>query len=195
MDEDLEIINKVKSGQTEAFSVLVDKYKKPVLNLIYRYMGDAADSEDLAQEAFLRAFKALPSFEARAKFFTWLYRITVNLAIRARKKKSALKFQSIENKMQEGSSEVISAALSTDSPEVETERNELKRQVQLAINALPDDYRMIVILSRYHDLSYEEISEVLNLTLAAVKSRLHRAKKMLKEKLEGYVNRQFSWVK
>ena len=181
MDEDLEIINKVKSGQTEAFSVLVDKYKKPVLNLIYRYMGDAADSEDLAQEAFLRAFKALPSFEARAKFFTWLYRITVNLAIRARKKKSALKFQSIENKMQEGSSEVISAALSTDSPEVETERNELKRQVQLAINALPDDYRMIVILSRYHDLSYEEISEVLNLTLAAVKSRLHRAKKMLKE--------------
>lgn len=185
MDEDLEIVKRVKGGDSHAFSLLVGKYKKPILNLIYRYTGRADQAEDLAQEVFLRAFKGLSGFKAEAKFFTWLYRIAVNLCLRTRERNSKFLFQSLEEKSQDGS--LGKTLISDVEPHQEMERSELRNHVQEAVMALPPDQRSVVILYRYHDLSYEEIAETLNISLAAVKSRLHRARTTLKERLSPYV--------
>lgn len=187
MDDDLEIVNRVKAGDSAAFSELVHKYKKPILNLIYRLMGSADEAEDLAQEAFLRAYRGLSKFEARAKFFTWLYRIAMNVALRARKRRSRYSFESLEQKVENGSSEMRRAIATSSGPSSKMEKREMQEIVKKAIGQLPDEQRSVVILYRYENLSYEEISKVLNVSLPAVKSRLHRARKNLKDLLAEYV--------
>jgi RNA polymerase sigma-70 factor (ECF subfamily) len=185
MDEDREYVARVKGGEAEAFSHLVNKYRKPILNLIYRYTGRADEAEDLAQEVFLRAFRGLAHFKAQAKFFTWLYRIAVNLCLRVRQRSSRFIFQSLDREDETGMTG--EKGQGPDEPQKELERQELQDKVRQAVMDLPDDQRIAVLLYRYHDLSYEDIAQVLNISMPAVKSRLHRARKALKDSLEQYV--------
>jgi RNA polymerase sigma-70 factor, ECF subfamily len=187
MDEDLVIVNRIKNGHADAFSLLVKKYEKPVLNLVYRISGNADEAEDLAQEVFLRAFKGISGFKADAKFFTWLYRIAVNVTLRARERRNKFVFHSLDQKTDEGNKAVFQALACENSPSDDVERLELQKVVKSAINELPDDQRMAVILYRYHNLSYEEVANVLEITVPAVKSRLHRSRKFLKDKLQDYM--------
>lgn len=189
MDEDLEIVRRFKSGNKEVFSILVEKYKKPVLNLIYRFTGSTNDSEDLAQEVFLRAYKGLDKFQEKAKFFTWLYRITMNLSFRFRKRAGKFVFQSIDQKEEEGDYEAQMMSYGSENPvEDIIQRKETQMMVQKAVLELSPEQRSVLILYRYHNLSYEEIASVLEISVSAVKSRLHRARETLKEKLTPYVN-------
>jgi RNA polymerase sigma-70 factor (ECF subfamily) len=186
MDEDLQIIRRFKAGNKDAFSELVQKYTKPVLNLVYRVSGDPCDVEDLTQEVFLKAYKGLDKFKGDSKFFTWLYRIAVNVTLRAREKKSKVFLQSLEQKNENGNGNDNFMTVS-QCPQDSLEKDEMQNKVREAIKELDEDYRTPLILFRYHELSYEEISEIMNLSVAAVKSRLHRARKALKDKLELYI--------
>ena len=188
MDEDLDVVRRFQAGEKDVFTILVNKYKKPVLNLIYRFTGTREDSEDLAQEVFLRAYKGLDRFQAKAKFFTWLYRITMNLSLRYRQRKRKFIFQSLEQKEENGNFEAEREMTSLSNPvEDEMDRSEIQKVVRKAVMELSPDQRSVLILYRYQNLSYEEIAESLNISLSAVKSRLHRARSTLKDKLKDYV--------
>ncbi|MEW6282197.1 MAG: sigma-70 family RNA polymerase sigma factor [Candidatus Eremiobacterota bacterium] len=186
--EDLYLMERVKAGDGEAYSEIVRKYQKTVLNLTYRFTGDAAEAEDLAQEVFLRIYRAADRFEARAKFFTYLYQVTLNLCRNERAKVRHKRNTSLDAPTREG--EPDSARQIPDpsgSAEDLLERQELGEAVREAVLSLPEDQRVAVMMQRFQGLSYEEIAEILKLSVPAVKSRLHRAKLTLKEKLEPYL--------
>ena len=174
-DPDVAAMLRFQAGDGSAFEELVLRHQKNVLNLVYRYLGDAVQAEDVSQEAFLRVYRARSSYSPTAKFSTWLYRITVNLClnqIRSRRTTGALP-------------EIASG----EAPGADLDRVELQKAVKDAVDGLPENQRMAVLLARFEELSYEEICKVMDLSLEAVKSLLHRAKETLKEKLGPYVKR------
>lgn len=186
--EDLFWMQQVKAGNTEAFSNIIRKYQKTVLNLTYRFTGDATEAEDLAQDVFLRIYRAADRFEARAKFFTYLYQVTLNLCRNERAKVRHKRNTSLDAPLKEGEPEMVRQLEDpSGSAEDLLTRQELGEAVREAVLSLPEDQRVAVMMQRFQNLSYEEIAEVLNLSVPAVKSRLHRAKLSLKEKLTPYL--------
>ena len=179
MEEDLEIIQKIKKGDKNAFNGLMEKYYKPVLNVIYRFYGcEKEEAEDVAQEVFLRVLKGIDNFEGRSSFFTYLYKVAMNLCFTKRKLEKTVKI-SIDDPE-------TSESLLIDNEgfvEREYERRELEITIKKAVQSLPIEQRSVVILARFQNLSYEEIAGALNISVQAVKSRLHRAMMSLKEKL------------
>lgn len=187
MDEDLALLERFRGGDTAAFDELLLKYQKPVLNLIARFMGSTEQAEDLAQEVFLRVYRAAGRFEARARFFTYLYRITLNLCLKEREKTARRKAESLDAEPPGGEFPRRDLPDPQGSVEDAFARMELAQAVQQAVKALPDEQRSVVILNKYHNLSYEEIAEIMEISLPAVKSRLHRAKLTLKDLLMPYM--------
>lgn len=187
LTNDLEIIESCLSGNTEAFSFLVDKYKNLVYQLALRMTGNYHDSEDIAQEAFLKAYRSLPHYNPSYSFSSWLYKITLNIIRdRFRKKGVTIPFSTPEDGEKE-----VENNFSPDhdklaiNPEEWQIREENNRDLQLAINALPLSQREIIILRHIQNLSYHEIARVLNIPVNSVKARLHRARRQLKEFLQN----------
>jgi len=185
MDDDLSLLDQFRKGDTNAFNGLIEKYYTKVLNLVYRFYGcERHEAEDIAQEVFLRVYRGLERFEGRSSFFTYLYRVTMNLCLKKR-----------PNRWREAPSEMNeSAAMETpmfqkkvESVEGDLLQKEQARVVREVVLSLPEEQREVVLLSRFHDMPYEEIARTLHLSLAAVKSRLHRARLTLKERLAAYV--------
>lgn len=186
--EDVYWMQEVKAGNSEAFSHIIRKYQKTVLNLTYRFTGDATEAEDLAQEVFLRIYRAADRFEARAKFFTYLYQVTLNLCRNERAKVRHKRNTSLDAPIKNGEPDTVRQIEDpAGSAEDLLARQELGEAVREAVLSLPEDQRVAVMMQRFQNLSYEEIAEVLNLSVPAVKSRLHRAKLSLKEKLTPYL--------
>jgi len=181
VDEDVDLMLRVKAGDAEAFNRLMEKYQRTVVNLIYRFTGEAESAEDLAQEVFLRIYRAAPRYEPRAKFFTYLYQVTLNLCRNARDKNQRRRTLSLDHKGEEES------AWDVADPEMGAEgqiqHRETAQQVQQAIMALPDEQRQLLILQRFQHLGYEELAEATAQTVSAVKAKLHRARLALKKKL------------
>ncbi|MDP6957796.1 MAG: sigma-70 family RNA polymerase sigma factor [Planctomycetota bacterium] len=178
-DPDIEVMLRFQKGDEKAFEVLVTKHQRNVLNLIYRYLGNATQADDAAQEVFLKLYRARHKYTPKAKFSTWLYRITVNHClneIRSRKNQPA-SLDPIDDMTEQGEARA---------PDDQIHQGELRRAVKEAIDSLPENQRMAVILARYEEMSYEEISETMKTSLEAVKSLLHRAKESLQQKLSGY---------
>ncbi|MDW7679009.1 MAG: RNA polymerase sigma factor [bacterium] len=183
---DAQIMLQVKNGDAKAFEQLVEKYKLPIINFCLRFSGNKDDAEDLAQDVFVRVFQAAERYEDRAKFSTWLYRIAVNLCLNHQRRKKLITFLSLDRNhhdSSERSSDNLEALFSSSTPEREYELKEQQRLVQQAINSLPENQKTVVILYRYHNLSYQEIAKILNISISAVESRLHRAKLNLKKRL------------
>ena len=183
-DPDIEVMLRFQGGDEEAFETLVTRHQRNVLNLIYRYLGNAAQAEDAAQEVFLKLYRARHKYTPQARFSTWLYRITVNHClneIRARKSQP-VSISPIEELIGEGER-------AAGAPDDRIRQTELRQAVMEAIDALPENQRMAVILARYEEMSYEEISKTMKTSLEAVRSLLHRAKESLQEKLSGYLER------
>lgn len=187
VDEDLVLVERFKDGDMSAFDQLVRKYQKSVLNLVYRFTGDSNRAEDLAQEVFVRIFRALGGFEAKAKFFTYLYKVTLNLCLKEREREQRRRTYSLDENVHEDESRTREIEDPLGSAEAEVERRDTARIVREAVMSLPEEQRTAVILHRYQGLSYEEMAEVLEISLPAVKSRLHRAKLSLRDRLESYV--------
>lgn len=181
-DGDVELMLRLQGGDEAAFEDLVRRHQRNVLNLVYRYLGNAGDAEDVAQEVFFKVYRARHQYEPKAKFSTWLYRVTVNHCL-----------NEIRSRKSQPASSELSDDLLKDSgvinPDANLDREDLQHAVKAAVDALPEHQRMAVILARYEELSYEEIAETMGISLEAVKSVLHRAKETLKEKLLHFVKR------
>ena len=183
--DDFTLIRSIQAGDHQAFESLVRRYQRQVANLIYVTMGGRDDVEDIAQEVFIRVYRSLPKFKFDASFFSWLYRITMNLCIdeiRKRKIRRVLSLDYLTEDNLEKSRKNKDYTMASDS--VLTEE---KRQViQSALQRLTPEHREVLVLREYQDLSYNEIAETLGLRLEAVKSRIFRARMELKYLLNDY---------
>jgi RNA polymerase sigma-70 factor (ECF subfamily) len=179
VDSDIELMLRFQKGDEPAFEELVKKHTRGVLNLVYRYLGDSSRAEDVSQDIFVKVYRARMKYEPKAKFSTWLYRIAVNHClneIRARKSQPAVAAP-VNDLLEQPSGE---------DPDARISRSELQQAVKGAIDSLPENQRMAVILARYEDMSYDEIAETMGMSLEAVKSVLFRAKENLKQALSKY---------
>ena len=173
MMDELRAVAQAKKGDAEAFAYLVETYETSVYRLALRMCGNAHDAEEVAQEAFVAAWKGMPGFRGESKFSSWLYQLTTNAAIDfLRREKRHRATTPIED-------EVDLAAPGT--PQQSAEAAEVRQALQQALDALTPEHRQIFLLRQMRQLSYEEIGQLLGLESGTVKSRLSRAKKQLRE--------------
>ena len=174
------------------FNALVDKYQKKIFNVIYRKIGDFEEATDLTQETFINAFKHYDRFRGDAKVFTWLYTIATNLCInrmRQRERQRGLRIESLDQPRDSDEDEGLTREVAdfTHAPHNLLEDKELRQRILAAVDSLPPDYKEVVLLREFHDMSYNEIVAATGLSLENVKTRLSRARGMLRRKLEPYV--------
>ena len=172
-------MERAKRGDASAFERLVLENQKQVYNLALRMVKNEDDAFDVAQEAFLRAYSALPRFRGDSKFSVWLYRLTSNLSIDFLRKRRRENVMSLSFLNEQDETEEIEIPDERFLPETEVERRELRDQVSRGLDELPLEYRQILVLRELGGLSYEEIAEALALEAGTVKSRLFRARKRL----------------
>lgn len=186
---DKQLVARAKNGDSRAFDLLVLKYQHRIFGLISRYVRDSDEVQDVAQEAFIKAYKALPRFRGDSAFYTWLYRIAIN---------TAKNYLVSRSRRPPGSDVELEDAEYYESGgalhEIETPENalfgaELKAVVQRAISGLPDDLRTAVTLREFDGLSYEDIADIMDCPVGTVRSRIFRAREAIdsqvKNQLEG----------
>jgi RNA polymerase sigma-70 factor, ECF subfamily len=179
VSDDAQLIDEALHGHADAFGQLVLKYQDRLFNTVFHVLGHAEDARDVVQEALVQAFLKLDTFRRDSAFYTWLYRIAFNVAIthRRRQRPAASLDRARENGMEPSDVE--------NDPAENLERKESCRQVRRAIARLAEEYRAVVVLREIDGCCYETISEVLDLPLGTVRSRLHRARLQLREHLHG----------
>lgn len=176
------LVQQAQCGNADAFAELVHTHERFVYNLALRMVGNQPEAEDLAQEAFVRAWMALPNFRGQAQFRTWLYRIATNLCYN--------RLPGLRREIAEVGDDCLEDALCDEvlhiGPAEHLEGEEERAYLQQAIEGLPESYRLLVTLRYQQDLPYEEIAQVVNLPLGTVKTGLFRAKQQLREALRSY---------
>ena len=182
-----ELMARIAEGDEYAFEILVNRHQTSILNLIYRFIGDRTHAKDLAQEVFIRVWQAAKTYKPKAKFTTWLYRITVNLCFNELKSSRRKKWFSFHRSDEDGEY-TFEETLSDGAPSAEDLLlgKERSRQISDALQSLPDNQRMAFVLKRYDDLSYAEIAQIIGCSVSAVESLLIRAKRTLQKKLKNY---------
>lgn len=190
-ESDDELITRCIDGDLSAFDFIVERYKIPLFNFIYRYIMDYETAEDLTQEVFLRVYKNIKNYRAeKSQFRTWIYKIASNLCkneIRNRKRRSKIFINDI-NFEYDDERDIIQNMQDNSELSLQTlEDNELKKIISRTISNLPEKFRVVLILRDIQRLSYEEISKIINIPIGTVKSRLNRARLMLREKMQNYL--------
>ena len=189
MDFEGQLIEKSKSGSIEAFEQLIVQYEKKAYNIAFRIMGNEEDAKDMTQEAFIRIFKSIGSFKEQSSFSTWMYRIVTNICLdelRRRKNERLTYGGSIEETIDSNTEDSrILGSPSKDTPESAYEKLEKKQAIMKAINELNTDYKSVIVLRDIQGFSYDEISKMLDCSSGTVKSRINRARNILKDKLKG----------
>ena len=184
-EQDFLWMQRVARGDTVAFEALIETHQARVIGTVSKMLGDAADAEDIAQQVFIRVWKSAARYHPTAKFTTWLFKITRNLVFNELRRRKRHPAAALEHEQEEHHFQAADhAALSPDASLLDAE---LQTAIQLAIDALPETQRMAIVLRRYEDMPYEDIGEVLGLSVPAVKSVLFRARAELKEKLRKYL--------
>ncbi|MCH6268861.1 RNA polymerase sigma factor SigW [Neobacillus citreus] len=176
-------IKQVIKGDQDAFGEIVEIYKNSVFQLCFRMLGNRHEAEDAAQEAFIRAYVNIKSFNQDLKFSTWLFRIATNLCIDRMRKKKPDHYLDADVVGTEGLTMYSQIPSNTELPEKELESMELQETVQKEILKLPEKYRSAIVLKYMEDLSLNEISEILDLPVGTVKTRIHRGREALKQQL------------
>ena len=181
-DGDDKLVKRAKKGDSRAFDLLVLKYQGRVAQLVGRYIGNYAEVEDVTQEAFIKAYRALPNFRGDSAFYTWLYRIAANaaknhLVARGRRPSSDLALDDSE------SSEVPGRLRDNESPDEIIMGQELESLISATIERLPSELRAALTLREFEGLSYEEIAEVLDCPIGTVRSRIFRAREAIDSKI------------
>ena len=182
---DFVLMERIGDGDHQAFQQLVERHQHAVIGTVAKMLGNASESEDIAQQVFLRIWRNAKRYRPDAKFTTYLYTITRNLVFNETRRKSRKKEVSSDER--EENSHQFTAANPDRQPDAELLQAELQSAVDAAIAGLPEAQRMAVVLRRYEQLSYEEIAGVLGLSVSAVKSLLFRARTSLREALSGYL--------
>ena len=183
--EDVRLMRLVASGDTSAFEEVIERHQALVAGTAARMLGSNSDVEDIAQQVFIRVWKSARRYVPRAKFTTWLLKITRNLVfneLRRAKRRAQVPLQS-----EPGAEEIPLKDETNPAPDASLLDNELQRAIEEAIMQLPESQRMALVLRRYEQLSYEQIAEVLDLSVPAVKSVLFRARTELRTRLSKYL--------
>jgi RNA polymerase sigma-70 factor, ECF subfamily len=186
---DAEVMLRVKAGDEPAFEYLVQKYRRPMVGFMYRMAHNAAAAEDLAQEVFLRVYRSRTSYEASAKFTTWLYRIATNLAVnyaRDTRNERPDKMASLDEPDEETGT-TMDVADSSLTVEQKILRRERMAAIRAKVQGLPERQRTAVLMHKYQQMDYKQIAEVLKLSESATKSLLFRAYETLREQLKEFV--------
>lgn len=174
--DDSELIERCRAGDLSAFEPLVEKYRQRVWRLAYQILRDREEAWDVAQEAFVRAYQALPRFRQAAAFSTWLYRITTNAALDLVRRRPAIP-----------PVELTADHPARDDPEAEAQRREIHRRVHAALGHLPPEYRAAVVLRDLQGLEYVEVARILQVPIGTVRSRLSRGREALRAQLTDLV--------
>jgi len=176
--EDLELIDRSQAGDTEAFGELVTKYRGRIFSMVYAMVQNEDDAWDLAQDGLLKAWRSIQQFEGRSSFYTWLYRLTVNLAIDSLRRKGS--------RVQVELDDSIPSSLPT--PRVNYQRTEIREHLKAALAELSPEHRAVIVLKEIEDLQYQEIAEILNVSIGTVMSRLFYGRKKLQSILRPIYN-------
>jgi RNA polymerase sigma-70 factor, ECF subfamily len=188
-DRDAALMLRVKHGDRDAFEELVNKYRQPVMNLVYRTLPDATEAEDLAQQVFLQVFKSAHRYEAAAKFSTWLFTIARNLCLNEIRRRARHPAESMDAPSPEDESQPLRQIedMKTFTPPESLLHGELEARIEEALADLPEKQRTAILLCRRDELSYEDIGRVIGCSLSATKSLIHRGRETLKERLKPYL--------
>jgi RNA polymerase sigma-70 factor (ECF subfamily) len=189
-DPDIRLMLRVRDDDASAFEELVERYQHRLVGVMHHLVGSADEAEDLAQEVFLRVYRARKKYRPRAKFSTWLFTIANNLALnslRSRQRKPALPLNTRDSGPLGPRPAERLVEARTEQPVQSLQQQELAAIVRRALEGLNERQRMAVVLNKFEEMSYEEIAEVMNLTTKAVKSLLSRARSNLREALQGYI--------
>ena len=190
LDPDAVLMLRVKRGDRAAFAVLVEKYQQPVMNFVRRTLRDEAEAEDLAQSVFLQVHKSASRYVTTAKFSTWLFTIARNLCLNEIRRRTRHPTESLDASLPESEDQPIRQFEDKRvvSPPESLLQRELVEKVEQALADLPENQRTALLLCRQDELSYEEIAEVLDCSLSATKSLIHRARETLKQRLKPYLH-------
>lgn len=183
-EADQQLVQRVQAGDKSAFNLLVTKYQHRVLKLVGRFVNDAAEAEDVAQEAFIKAYRALASFRGDSAFYTWLYRIAINTAKNAlvSNRRRPVDFNlDLQDPEQYDRHAKLKEA---DTPEGVLLTEEIREVVEKAMEQLPEDLRTAIVLRELEGLSYEEIAEAMDCPVGTVRSRIFRAREAIDRKLK-----------
>jgi RNA polymerase sigma-70 factor, ECF subfamily len=180
-NDDKQLVRACQQGDMRAFEALVSRYEKKVYWIAYNFVGNSEDAKDLAQEAFIRVYRSINKYDPKFNFYTWLYRIVVNLAIdQLRKKKKH---------------ESVSLDEFPVDPEIEADPDrplanlELREQIETVLDAIPQKYKTVILLRDVHELPCDEIAKIINCTNATTRWRLHKARELFKERWEKTVGK------
>ncbi len=174
---DSDVVKMCLNGNKEAFSILVARYKKLIYSVVYNMIEDKEEVNDISQEVFLRIYKSLDRYNPEYRFSTWSVKIATNLCLDIIRRK---KIQSVPIE------EAFGISSNSDTPEESVFKTERIREINEAVDSLPEKYRIPIILFHRNGLSYEEMTKVLNEPMSIIKNRLYRARLMLREKLASY---------
>jgi len=187
---DLELIAEVRKGDQQSFEELISRYSNKVFSLASRLTRNTEDAEEVLQDVFVTVHRKLDSFEGKSSFSSWLYRVTMNAAFMKLRKRKQDQSVALEEIMQQ--THVLPALKSPENAYVDAQsiRNEMFEALEVAIRKLPDDYRPVFILRDVDGLTSKEVGRLLDLTIPAVKSRLHRSRLMLRRRLHRFFTEQ-----
>ena len=191
MDGDQELVRRSQEGDQEAFRLLVERYEARIYTLACSIMGNPEAAQDAAQEAFFRAYQALPSFRGCSGFYTWLYRIAVNACLNAVQKERRRIDRTSLDELLETREIPAERLFGSAPPESDLERAELQEGIQAVLNSLSPDHRAVVVLKDIEGLSQQEIADTLGCSTGTVKSRLSRARAQMQEMLRPIYN---EWI-
>ena len=181
---DKQLVERVQHGDKKAFDLLVLKYQQRIINLVSRFVYSPSDAQDIAQEAFIKAYRALPNFRGESAFYTWMYRIAVNTAknyLAAKSRKPLESAQNIEDMEQIGGDHTLR---NHETPERLLLRDEIQETILNSIEALPRDLKVAITLREVEGLSYEDIASAMGCPIGTVRSRIFRAREAIDKELK-----------
>jgi len=185
------LVARFKEGDESSFKELVERYQSRVYSIVLAMLGDKNDADDLSQEVFLKVYRFIHQFKGRSKFFTWLYRLTINTCISARNKKKRNNQILLSQSLKKDFTPIDTLdTLQNDakSPIEILQNRELEKKIKLALDSLSDGLKEVFVLREIEDLSYKQLSRILHCPEGTVKSRLFRAREELKKKLMPYID-------
>lgn len=189
-DTDKELVKRVQKGDRDAFDLLFTRYQHKIFGLVSRFIRDPEEIEDVVQEAFIKAYRALPRFRGDSAFYTWLYRIAINTAKNQLVSKSRrppdVDVDAEDAEFMDGGESLRES----ENPENALARDQLQAAIDDAIRNLPDDLRSAVTLREFDGLSYEQIAEVMDCPVGTVRSRIFRAREAIDERIGPLINRR-----
>jgi RNA polymerase sigma-70 factor (ECF subfamily) len=187
---DMELVDGVRKGDQDSFEELLGRYNNKVFSLATRLTRNPEDAEEVLQDVFVTVHRKLDSFAGKSSFSSWLYRITVNAAFMKLRKRRQIQSVSLEDILQQPQMTSALRAPDTTFVDAQSMRNEMLSALEVAISRLPDEYRPVFILRDVDGLTSKEVGKILDLTIPAVKSRLHRSRLMLRRRLARFFDDQ-----